>query len=126
MTKHLIMLAALALALPALTVAKTRTFVCEYILLASPDGVETVDNGKFILTFIVDSETEKAYMLGNLVTEDVTLILNEDGLNFVEVTDTGNVMLTTIIRGGYSIHSRHSIISEEAVPSQYYGSCITK
>ena len=125
MSRLLTFLTVYALLLPTLATAETRTFVCEYDSIASPDGVQKVDKGEFVLTFILDSETEKAYMLGNVGTEEVSIIPNKDALNFIEVTATGNVMLTTIIwKGGFSIHSRHSIIFEVALPSQYYGHCV--
>jgi len=103
--------------------AEITTFFCDYETWSDNEGNHAV-NRPFVLTFIVDSETDKAYMKGNLGTEDVLIITGDNSLTFIEVTDVGNVMSTTVDPEGNSVHSRNSVILGELTPSQYYGSCI--
>jgi hypothetical protein len=90
---------------------------------ASPSGVKK-ESKPFELRFVSDPKTKKAYMLGNNGSSEVTLIGNSGGgVTFIEVTDSGNVMVTTIASSGEAVHSRNGIISGELIPSQYYGKC---
>jgi len=45
------------------------------------------------------------------------------GITLIEVLPTGAVQTTTIAKDGRSVHSRHSIIIGDLVPSQYFGQC---
>ena len=75
------------------------------------------------MSFISDTESGKTYMRGNNGSSEVmSLFCDDGGLNFIEVAGTGNVMLTTVLQGGASVHSRNSAIGEKFVASQYYGS----
>ena len=103
--------------------AEITTFVCDYPTWSDEEGNHPAKN-PFVLTFIVDSETGKAYMKGNLGTEDVQVISAESSFTFVEITDTGNVMTTTIDSARKSVHSRNAVLFGEIVPTQYYGTCI--
>lgn len=109
------------LSLSGSAAAEIVTFVCQYEIVASPDGLKLAKD--FKLTFIVDNESDKAYMLGNLGTEDVLMRSTEEAVNFIEITDAGNIMLTTIDASGFSVHSRHTVMFGEIVSSQYYGNC---
>ena len=51
-------------------------------------------------------------------------IANKDGVSFVEITASGNVMVTAITKSGEAVHSRNGIMFNELVPSQYYGKCV--
>jgi hypothetical protein len=102
------------------------TFICKYDTYSDGDRNSKVEED-FILTFIDDRENKKAYILGNVATEEVNLIPNVSGsISYIEITGTGNVMTTTIDINGESVHSRNTTILGELVPSQYYGTCITK
>jgi hypothetical protein len=70
-------------------------------------------------------KTKKTYMLGNNGSSEVTPIANSDGgITFVEVTPSGNVMVTAITLSGEAVlHSRNGIFGKELVPSQAYGQC---
>ena len=103
--------------------AEIITFVCDYPTWSDEEGSHPAKN-PFVLTFILDDETGKAYMKGNLGTEDVQVISADSSITFVEITDTGNVMTTTIDSAGKSVHSRNSVLFGEIVPTQYYGTCI--
>jgi hypothetical protein len=64
-------------------------------------------------------------MLGNNGSAKVTPIANSDGgIIFVEITTSGNVMVTAITQSGEAVHSRNGIFGKaELIPSQSYGSC---
>ena len=80
-------------------------------------------SGSFRLTFVVDSQAGTAYVLGNAGTEPVSVVQAEDGMTFIEVTQTGNVMSTAVNHAGRSVHSRNTIMFGDLTPSQYYGTC---
>ncbi len=109
--------------------AEPVTFDCSYPLMANLDGIELAEED-FNLQFLVDPESDKAYMIGNVGTVEVIHLNNDLGVSFIEVTGTGNVMTTTITFGLVSVHSRHTIIPAgekgELLPSQYYGICVKK
>jgi hypothetical protein len=104
--------------------ADTRTFVCSYPKAADPEkGLQNVK--AFALTFIVDNESGKAYMVGNNGSSKIGMVNNteDSSLTFLEVTTIGNVMTTTINADGSSVHSRHTVMFGDLIPSQYYGKC---
>ena len=82
-------------------------------------GLETMQ-----LSFLVDANTGKSYVIGNAGQAEVTFIRNKGGgLTFIEVTPTGNVATTTLDDSGRAVHSRNMIIAGELTPSQYLGRC---
>lgn len=103
--------------------AATTSFTCNFPLTGSPSGVKK-ESKLFELRFVSDDQTKKAYLLGNNGSSEVTPFGNQgSGITFVEVTDSGNVMVTTITASGEAVHSRNGIISGKLIPSQYYGTC---
>jgi len=110
--------------LPAPLLAEPITFFCKYDHVATPDGLEGTDD--FDLTFVVDVEAEKYYMVGNNGSTEVSPVSGSEHLTFVEITAVGNVMTTTITNSGISVHSRHTVIFGDLVSSQYYGTCETR
>lgn len=118
--KYLVWVTLLMLApLPAL--ADTVTFICSYTHFASPEGLEKVKD--FKLTFVVDQDAKKSYIVGNNGSSEVQPVTAVEGVTFIETTAVGNVMTTTIDSKLVSVHSRHSILLGELLPSQYYGTC---
>lgn len=105
--------------------AEIVTFVCDYTTVSTSEGHEKVSSS-FVLTFIVDSDSDNAYMIGNQGTEDVILIAGDDKVTFIEVTDTNNVMSTTIDSVSDSVHSRHTVLFGKLLAQQYYGSCTSQ
>ncbi len=101
----------------------TMAFTCDYQLIASQEGLKKPSQG-FVLRFVVDTNKNSAYMLGNIGSVEVTMISTQGGITFVEVTEVGNVMTTTVANNGDSVHSRNSIVLGDLVPSQYYGKCV--
>ncbi len=124
--KKLLTIILISFAIPCVVISAPITFICDYPVYSDLDGIHKVKED-FILTFIDDRENKKAYMLGNIGTEEVHLIQNESGsVSYIEITSAGNVMTTTIDVNGASAHSRNTTIYGEVVPSQYYGNCIIK
>ena len=103
--------------------AATTSFTCNFPLSASSSGVKK-ESKPFELRFVSDDQTKKAYLIGNNGSSEVTPFGNQGGgITFVEVTGTGNVIVTAITSIGDAVHSRNGIISGKLIPSQYYGKC---
>ena len=104
--------------------AELITFKCNYLSSADETGFHKVKND-FKLTFILDTDLDKTYMVAKNGTVDIITVVNETGggITFIEKTQVGNIMTTTITNDGNSVHSRNSVISGQLVPSQYYGAC---
>lgn len=108
--------------LPAVAHGATISYTCEFSVEATPKGISK-QASPFELRFVVDTSTRKAYLLGNAGSAKVEVIPNTDGISFVEITASGNVMVTAITNSGEAVHSRNGIMSKELVPSQFYGKC---
>jgi hypothetical protein len=127
-TRVIVALVAVAvLMVGGVTIAKaeTTTYECDYPTYSDEKGLHKV-KAPFRLTFLLDASTKKAYLIGNAGSAEVSLIQNSPGLTLVEITGSGNAMVTAITSEGASVHSRSSIILGELVPSQYYGQCQRK
>ena len=110
--------------MPAL--ADIITFECDYPTYSDKTGVQ--ESSGFEFKFVSDTDTGKAYMSGNNGSTEVSLSMRADkeGVNVLEMTDSGNMMITTILFSGQSVHSRNSAIMGEFIASQYYGICEIK
>lgn len=114
------------LAFTSNTQAATTSFTCNFPTAASPSGVKK-EAKPFEMRFISDTQTKKAYIVGNNGSSEVTAIQNQSGgVTFVEITDSGNVMVTAIATSGEAVHSRNGIMSGKIIPSQYYGNCVAQ
>ena len=100
--------------------AKTSRWNCLFKLRAAAEGLYK-DN--FSIEFVYDDVTSKAVMIGNQGVADVELHVGPSGVTFSEKLIGGVVQTTTVANDGRSVHSRHTIIGKEMVPSQYYGQC---
>lgn len=100
----------------------TISYTCRFPTEASPKGLANQAQ-PFELRFVVDTGAKKSYLLGNAGSSEVELIPNTDGVSFVEITASGNVMVTAITAAGAAVHSRNGIMFKELIPSQYYGTC---
>jgi hypothetical protein len=118
--KFFIMMCAFA-NLPA--IAEIYTFECDYPTYSDKAGVQ--ESNGFEVKFVSDTSTGKTYMSGNNGSTEVAFFSRADdqGFNIVETTNSGNMMVTTILLSGASVHSRNSAIMGKIIPSQYYGSC---
>ena len=123
MTCLILLLFTAVMAFPWPSYAATMSFTCNFPVIASPSGVKK-ESERFELRFLSDTKTKKAYLLGNMGSSEVTTIENSSGgVTFLEITDSGNVMVTAITSSGEAVHSRNGIIAGKLIPSQYYGHC---
>ena len=114
--------------------AEPRAFICKFTQGAAARYDEAewsvkVLNEKMDLTFAsLNSQQGKAQLIGNARASDVQFWKGAWTWNFVEVTDTGNVMTTTVFdrsngKDFPAVHSRHTSVAGEPLPSQYRGDC---
>jgi hypothetical protein len=122
--KKILLLSAALLAIGPLN-AEPMTFICNYPNWSDENGNHK-SKGEFILTFIIDENSHKAYMLGNLGSVEVLEVKSDGQISFIQQTDTGNIMTTTITSDMKSVHSRNSVMLGKLIPSQYYGECVEK
>jgi hypothetical protein len=104
-----------------LATAKGYRWTCTYSKEAAPDGIKNVNDFKLEFTF--DDVTGKAVMVGNSGLTDVDVHVGSGAISFMEKLGSGAVQNSIISSTGDSVHSRHSLIGNEMVPSQYYGKC---
>jgi hypothetical protein len=105
--------------------SETITYECQFINFSDSKGNHK-EKKPFALTYLIDGDTKKAYLLGNAGSSEVIPIVGDGQISFIEVTVTGNVMTTTIVGGLHAVHSRNSAMLGQLLASQYYGSCIEK
>ncbi|MBN1184898.1 MAG: hypothetical protein JXB49_21615 [Bacteroidales bacterium] len=81
----------------------------------------------------IDIKQGKARIVGNQSASDIILIGSPSGITFIENTGIGNMVFITIFpfyRPGTdhfcAVMSRHMNLITEALPSQYYGTCIVR
>ena len=103
--------------------AQPIEYSCDFLNFAEPDGIQTADD--FSLKFTLDAITEDAFMTGNNGVSRVFASKGTRGVTFLEPLSSGAVQSTTISYEGSAVHSRHTIIGTDLVPSQYYGTCDT-
>jgi hypothetical protein len=61
--------------------------------------------------------------VGNVAMGDVDVHVGSVAISFMEKIGTGAVQNTIISFTGDSVHSRHTLLAGQTVPSQYYGEC---
>lgn len=123
MTKQLCVVIALYLANGASAAAELKTYRCNYERYANGEKIQEVEK-PFELIFVADP-SGRVTLIGNQGSSEVMGVWNKagEGVSFIEVTAAGNVMTTVVDSKGATVHSRHTIINGEAVPSQFYGHC---
>jgi hypothetical protein len=100
--------------------AKSYRWQCVYTQTASPQGL---GKEQYTMEFAFDDITGKAVLIGNLGVADVEAHFGNNGMTFIEKLIGGVAQTTIIANNGKSVHSRHSILGAEIIPSQYYGQC---
>ncbi len=108
---------------PSMGVTGSGTYVCSFPVYHSSDEIEMSKADDFVLTFTFDTATSDAFLEGNNGVTPVFLSKGSYGATFLEVLQTGAVQSTTVALDGGAVHSRHTMIGGDLVPSQYYGSC---
>ncbi|WP_057833182.1 hypothetical protein [Colwellia sp. TT2012] len=111
--------------LPVFSYADTISINCDYSTYSNEKGNHKVKD-KFVLSFVVDTETGKSYLIGNNGSAEVSFFKNDGSYTFVEMTGTGNITVTTLDKNLMSVHSRNMVLSGSLIPSQYYGLCDVK
>jgi hypothetical protein len=109
----------------SLSAAETQTFSCEYPIFSDQEGSHK-EKEPFKFSIILDSDTRKAYLVGNNGAGEVIYRPNADVLTFIEETTSGNLNVTVIAKDGVSVHSRHPYFVNRFIASQYYGKCVKK
>ena len=76
----------------------------------------------------IDIRNRSAIYSGNIGEEAVVVMASPFALHFVERTDSGGLNTTTVFsaaKGGrhVAVHSRHSVIVGQPLPSQFHGLC---
>lgn len=97
---------------------------CVFPVYSSPD-VSSKPAADFRFEFLIDKGMGTALMLGNFATVSVGIHSGDNGWTFIEYLASGSIQTTTITDSGSAVHSRNTIIDNDLVPSQYYGSCRT-
>ena len=100
--------------------AEVITYECSFPRYEGPNGGGTEDFG---FTIQLDTVTEDAYIVGSQGLAKLAHIPAAFGRSFIEFSDTGNVMVTTIAEDGKAVHSRNTMMFGDLIPSQYYGEC---
>lgn len=102
---------------------------CGYSVHANINDVTKVKDMTFVI--IHDTETDKSYLHGNTGSSYMTMYSNYRQTSFIEITQTGNINVTTIAHYPLtidgtdfnSVHSRNVVLVDELFPSQFYGKC---
>ncbi|MBL6948935.1 MAG: hypothetical protein ISR51_09705 [Rhodospirillales bacterium] len=102
----------------------TLRYLCVFQVYASMDGLKEAKD--FKLEFILETASGKGMLIGNNGFSKVFVVNGPYAVTFLERLETGVVQSTTITQNGLAVHSRHSVILKELVPSQYYGNCKIK
>lgn len=106
-------------------IAETLTFNCEYPNFSDEDGSHK-EKEPFRFSFLLDTEAQKAYLLGNNGSGQVIYRKNVEVQTFIEPTSSGNLNITVIANNGMSVHSRHPYFANKFIATQYYGKCAKK
>ncbi len=101
--------------------AEVLSYYCSYPNYSDEEGLSKSD--EFNIEFRYDTVTEDAFMVGNNGLSKVGAIKKSEGITFLELLSTGAVQTTTIANDNKSVHSRHTLLWGDLVPSQYYGKC---
>ena len=118
-------------ALPSSAQELPWTLDCSEVIHAEAndalDDYKVRKERKFVLTFSRQSADEWI-MVGNLGTVPILAIQGSGVVHLFETTPTGAINVTQIstrsTAGGYpAVHSRHTVILGELVPSQYLLRC---
>ncbi|PSV10468.1 hypothetical protein [Photobacterium leiognathi] len=117
-----IILPVILLLMSASSFSSTSTIKCIYKSYSDAEGSHKVKKD-LVLSFLLDSDNNKSYVLGNNGSNEVVKIVGTGHVTFLESTSSGNVMTTTITDNMKTVHSRNSVLFGKLIPSQYYGEC---
>lgn len=138
--RYLLALAGLALASPLagqdVELINVRSLRCSFPEYASADWQEdrpriTVDDDQDMVFHLdnIDHEANTARMIGGVGAGDLRVLAGASGISFLEVTPNGSTNLTVVYysrnESGHfkAVHSRHTVIFGDPLPSQSFGYC---
>lgn len=101
--------------------AEVISYYCNYPNYSNEEGLSKSD--AFNIEFKYDTVTEDAFMIGNNGLSKVGAIKKSEGITFLEPLSSGAIQTTTIANNNKSVHSRHTLLWGDLIPSQYYGKC---
>ena len=96
-------------------------FSCVFEERVSPTTGGVSHTETLRIEFFVD-RTGHAFAVGRNVYP-VRVVVGDQGVTYLEELASGAVQSTTIHKNGTAVHSRHTILLGEFIPSQYYGTC---
>ena len=99
---------------------EVHTFTCNFKTVATKKSIQ---KEKLNWVFKYDTISGKAYAEGNSGVSEVTPLKGINSMTFIEMTASGNPMITTISRNGEAVHSRHYSDSLGLLAQQFYGEC---
>lgn len=105
------------------SIAEAVQITCVFDRYVSPDG--KLENHQIEIDFIfnINPISYEGLVVGS-DTFPVQVIPGSESVSFIEETLTGAIQSTTVLMpSGSAVHSRHTVIFGEIVPTQYYGSC---
>lgn len=100
--------------------AEVLKWNCEFEIRIDADGAE---NELMPLAFTVDTESHLAFMEGNVGVVEVEIFIGDEAFSFIQRITSGSLQTTTILRSGFAVHSRNTVISGELVAAQHFGRC---
>lgn len=95
----------------------------------APSAVTAAEDFTFSIV-VVNLKKGRARIVGSNATVEASLVLTPTGLNVIEQTPIGNMLMTTVFTSGsaggryLAVHARHvGDLTAMPSPSQHYGSC---
>ena len=113
----------------------SRSLKCTYTLASNTQGkgrgvvVKSVKEGLIVIFDSINYEHRTAKVIGNQLTSDVQVLPTASGLSFLELTPSGNVIITTVFpayagdKKFSAVMSKHILMMGDAIPSQWHGTC---
>ncbi|MDD2658339.1 MAG: hypothetical protein PHY54_01495 [Methylococcales bacterium] len=81
-------------------------------------------NEPLSMNFTYDSISDDSFVVGNNGVSKVTFVNGRNHFSFIEITDSGNVMTTSILPNGLAVHSRNFTAGNDfETASQQKGVC---
>ncbi len=100
--------------------AKVINYACEFEYRVDEGGKK---DEPFLLTFKIDTLSQRAFMEGNLGIVEVEIYVGDEAFSFMEKVASGTIQTTTVTHDGLAVHSRNTVILGEIVAAQHFGRC---
>ncbi len=109
--------------------AAPRSIKCEFndgVFRSWSETTKLVRDGLSLVFDSINANKGTARLIGNAGTADVMVAASTGHINFIEMTGSGNMNLTSVYvfkSEMRAVHSRHVGSAERPMFSQYYGTC---